>query len=109
LNGKNLITLIKPDNFGEEILEEKKPILLLCMLQTNEIREQIDVIEGISKMYGEKLKIGLIDAEFIEAFKQKFRIKGTPTFLLFVNGKEKSRMLGKGDQQTLKEFLSREL
>lgn len=109
MNKESSISLIKLDNFNKEVLEEKKPILLLCMTRNDEFQQQMGVIEDISKKYGEELKIGLIDEEFIGVFKQKFNIKGTPTFLIFVKGQEKSRMLGEGDQKTLKEFLLRTL
>jgi thioredoxin-like negative regulator of GroEL len=40
------------------------------------------------------------------AFMQKFGIEGTPTFLVFNNGKVVDEMLGKADDSTLHAFIS---
>jgi hypothetical protein len=71
-----------------------------------EFQEQIDIIEGMYRTYGERLKACLVEEEFMLAFKEKFDVKGTPTFMILIGGSEKGRMLGWADQKALEDFLS---
>ena len=47
--------------------------------------------------------------EYILAFKDKLGIEGAPTFLIFYEGREKDRMLGYADMETLMAFVSKKL
>ena len=64
------------------------------------------MIEDIAIKYGKKLKVGLLVEEFIEAFKKNYRIGGTPTFLILVEGKERGRILGLANQEKLTDLIS---
>jgi thioredoxin-like negative regulator of GroEL len=102
----NLIKSLGLENFHKEVLEERGPVLVLCMHWGPEFQEQIDIIEGMHRTYGERLKACLVEEEFLLAFKEKFDVKGTPTFMMFIGGAEKGRMLGRADQKALEDFLS---
>ncbi|MBW2595461.1 MAG: thioredoxin family protein [Deltaproteobacteria bacterium] len=97
------------DAFNKEVLGESRPVLVLCMHRDSEFQEQTDVVEGVCRTYGEKLKAFLMDEEFIGAFRENFEVKGTPTFMIFIGGAEKGRMLGQTDQKALEDFVSRTL
>lgn len=101
----NLIHLIRPDNFAEEVLAAGKPVLLLCMPRSDDFLSQMRLMEDIAERHGSWLKVGLLVEAFTEYFKNKFDIPGTPTFLLFLREKEKNRMLGMADARTLEEFI----
>jgi len=103
---ETLISLIRPENFEREVIGEKKPVLLLCMPRDEEFPNQLKVIEDIARKYREELKVGLLQEEFIEAFKKNYEILGTPTFLILVEGKERRRWLGLADQETLTDLIS---
>jgi len=103
---ETLISLIRPENFEQEVVEEKKPVLLLCMHRDEEFPNQMKVIEAIASKYSDELKVGLLEEEFIEAFKKNYGVVGTPTFLVLVEGKERGRMLGLADQETLTDLVS---
>ncbi|MBM4330846.1 MAG: hypothetical protein FJ117_06400 [Deltaproteobacteria bacterium] len=100
-----LVSLIRPENFAQEVIAERKPVLLLCMPRDDEFPQQVKVIEDIARKYSQELKVGLLEEEFIEAFKKNYSIIGTPTFLILVEGKERSRMLGLADQETLTDLI----
>lgn len=100
-----LVCLIRPENFAQEVIAAKKPVLLLCMPRDDEFPQQVKVIEDIARKYSHELKVGLLEEEFIEAFKKNYSIIGTPTFLILVEGKERSRMLGLADQETLTDLI----
>jgi len=80
---------------------------VLCMHRDSEFQGQIDIIEGLCRGYGERLKVCLIEEEFIEGFKEKFNVKGTPTFIIFIGGTEEGRILGQIEEKTFKDFVSR--
>ena len=103
---ETLISLIRPENFEQEVVEEKKPVLLLCMHRDEEFPNQMKVIEAIASKYSDELKVGLLEEEFIEAFKKNYGVIGTPTFLLLIEGKERGRMLGLADQKMLTDLIS---
>ena len=104
---ETLTRLIRPENFEREVMGEKKPVLLLCMPRDEEFPNQLKVIEDIARKYSEELKVGLLQEEFIEAFKKNYEILGTPTFLILVEGKERGRMLGLADLEMLTVLISR--
>lgn len=109
LSRSNLIRSIGADKFVREVLEESRPVLVLCMHRDSEFQAQIDIIEGICRSYGERLKACLIEDEFNGAFKEKFNVKGTPTFMIFIGGTEIGRMLGHVEQKAWEDFVSRTL
>jgi thioredoxin-like negative regulator of GroEL len=103
---KTLVSLIRSENFEQEVIAEKRPVLVLCMPRDEEFPKQVEVIEDIATRYSKELKVGLLEEEFIEPFKKKYSIGGTPTFLILVEGRERSRMLGLADQETLTDLIS---
>jgi hypothetical protein len=101
----NLIHLIRPDNFADEVLLVKKPVLLLCMPRSDDFLSQMNLMKHIAVTHSLWLKVGLLAEEFTESFKKKFNVPGTPTYLIFLEGKEKNRMLGLTDSLTLESFV----
>jgi len=106
---KDLSILIEPDNFESEVTNEKRPVLLSFIHRDLEFETHITAMEGISKRYADTLKVCVLDAEFIGPLGEKLGVDGTPTFLVLAEGKEKSRMLGQADNETLEAFLSQAL
>ena len=99
------INLISADNFLNDVIEERSPLLLLCVSKSDNIKYQIDLIRKISKIYEGDLKIGLLEENFSTAFKKNYRIVGTPTFLILSSGREKNRFVGHADEASLKYFV----
>ena len=104
---ETLVRFIRSESFEQEVIAEKKPVLLLCMPRDEEFPQQLEVIEDIARRYGNDLKVGVLEEEFIGAFKENYGIVGTPTFLVLVGGKEKTRWLGLADPETLSDLISR--
>ena len=106
LSRKRDIYLIGLEDFENEVLKEKIPVLVLCMHQDPEFYSQIEIVDRIKdEIYGGGLKICLLEEESLGVFKTKYNVGGTPTFLVFSNGKEIARMLGQIEPAILKEFL----
>ena len=106
LSRKEYIYLIGLEDFENEVLKEKIPVLVLCMHQDPEFHTQVEIVERIKdEIYGDGLKICLLEEESVGVFKAKYNVGGTPTFLVFSNGKEIARILGQTEPAILKEFL----
>jgi hypothetical protein len=103
---ESLVRIIRPENFEQEVVAEKKPFLLLCMPRDEEFPKQLKVIEDVATKCSEGIKVGLLAEEFIEAFRKRYSIVGTPTFLILVEGEERSRMLGLADPKMLTDLIS---
>lgn len=97
-----MIESIRIDSFESEVLEEKRPVLLAYIRR--EYKKQTEILESISKKYGDTLKICLLDDKLSGAYK-KLGIEGDPTFFVFYKEKEKGRMLGKADMESLCSFV----
>ncbi len=99
---------IGAESFDSEVTEEKRPILLACISRDYGYDEQTGVLGGVSKKYGKKRKVCLLDEDSIGAF-MKFGVEGSPAFIIFHEGEEKGRMLGKADKESLSSFVLKTL
>ena len=99
------VCLIRPENYEQEVTLENRPVLLLCMPYNKDFNVQVKIIEDIAQRHSKELKVGLVEEAFIEAFKKNLGIQGTPTFLILVEGKEKNRMLGLADKDSIQDFI----
>jgi hypothetical protein len=102
---ETLIYPLHPENFKREVLEEERPVLVLCMPVDDRFPEQLKIVEGIAKSHNPGLKVGVIQEDFLEAFKNDYAVSGTPTFLLLIKGREKGRHLGLADPMELEALL----
>lgn len=100
------IHFIREDNFEAAIISEKKPVLLLCMPHDDQFSAQMNIVTETVAKYEGPLKIALLDESFIGSFKKKYRVPGTPTYLILKEGKEISRSLGLTDEQMLRTLIT---
>jgi len=102
---QNLIRRIKLQNFKNEILDDQKPVLLLCMPSDDDFPDQIKILEHVALSWGTGLHVGLMQETDSDSFKEVLHISGTPTFLMFHQSKEINRMLGLADKSMLESFI----
>jgi len=107
---KSDICLVGSEDFEQEVLKKNVPVLVVCIHNDSEIEGQVEVINYVTaKPYGERLHVCLLKEECLGIFSEKYKVSGTPTFLIFSDGEEIGRLLGQVDATTLKEFLSKTL
>ena len=98
------------EDFEREVLKEKMPVLVLCMHQDSDFHGQIEIIERTTaESYCDRLKVCLLEEESVGVFREKYSVGGTPTFIVFRDGREISRLLGQAESAILQEFLSQTL
>jgi hypothetical protein len=107
-NGIKLLTSIDAlTDFEAGEPEANKPVLVGCLHKNYEYKEQVEALQTISQSFGGQLEIFLLDVPLIKAFMQRFRIFGTPTFLILLGGQEKGRLLGQTNSEDLRDFVLR--
>jgi len=104
-----MVTKIKFDNINDELMEEKKPVLLACLLQDDGYKEQLQTLDSVSKNFAGIIKVCVVNQDSIPAVCRAYAIEGTPTFLFMYQGMEKDRLLGHVDSKTLSSFVRRTL
>jgi 3'-phosphoadenosine 5'-phosphosulfate sulfotransferase (PAPS reductase)/FAD synthetase len=97
------------DNTYATLLEKPAPILVAYIHFGFNFNKQIQVVKQVSEMLNGKVSIYLLDDTFINSFSARYRIYGSPTFLLLKKGVEIDRLLGEVDENTLFMFLTRNL
>ncbi len=96
---------ITMDNFEQEVIQEKHPVLLAFIHLQHDFNNQIETLMNIEESYRGDLKICLINENHIWSLKEKLKVKGTPTFILLQEGREEGRLLGLTDMVLLSDFL----
>jgi len=106
----NRVALISNTDFETEVLRAQTPVLLLCMPPDQRLHQQIDALQKMfDDIFNNGIRFFLLEEDFIHAFKQMYRITGSPIFILFNKGKEIGRMLGMADPGHLRAFLTQYL
>ena len=103
-----MFTSIGMDNFESEIRLELRPILLACIRRGFEAKEQLKVLEKVSREIDRSVKICVLYEGLSDAYRM-LSVEGTPTFLLYFDGEEIGRILGKVAPENLSEYVSEQL
>ena len=101
-----MLNSIKPNDFENEVLGYDKPVLMACLSRDFRFKEQKEILDSVLRDYGGSLKVCLRDKDTLGDFR-KFGIEGSPTFIIFHEGKEQGRMLGTVEKDRLNSFISR--
>ncbi|MEW6410810.1 MAG: thioredoxin family protein [Nitrospirota bacterium] len=83
------------DTFEKEVIQSDRPVLVdFWGPRCSPCLALMPQIEDFEKRYGEKVKIVKIDASKNRRLCLSFKVLGLPTFLIYKNGKEVSRLSG---------------
>ncbi len=94
--------------FDPEMIKEEKIALVAHIYPDSDFKQQVDVLNDLSKIMKNIIQIFLLDEDAVRKY-HEFDISGSPTFIFFYNGEEKGRLLGKADTKTLIDFISNHL
>ena len=89
------------DNFDLEVQKEKRTVVLACIHRSVCMIEQIAMLENVIKKFDKKLKVCLVNVDQLKPFMKRLKIEGTPTYLIYKDGREKDRIMGAVDAQAL--------
>ena len=97
------------DDFNSEVIKADRPVLLACIYRGMEFSVHVEELKAISKMFGELLKVCYLNEEDRRILMKMYQISGTPTFLIFHQGKELDRLLGSADSCRLESFIQKHI
>jgi hypothetical protein len=98
-----------PDHLRRTVDGTPGPVLVILMVENESFHEQMTAVAATLKQFETLPAVAVTGEEFMACMARHFHIKGTPTFLLFMAGKIKDRLLGLADEKTLSAFLERNL
>lgn len=99
------IPVVRIAEFTKQVLDHPAPVLVAFLRCDLEPVEQLELLSLVAKAYGPALKICVIDALESYGFRKDYKVLGTPTYLIFQDGQEIERMLGKADIESMYFFL----
>ena len=95
-----MIDLSKIDCFDLDDIPEKGAFLLACIRRDGQYEHYCKILREIQRRYVDHLKVGAFDEKALETYR-RLGIEGTPTFLIFQDRMELSRILGRTTQERL--------
>lgn len=100
---------LNDENFNQEVLKAKEPVLVdFWAPWCGPCKMQEPIIEELAKEYaGKSIKIGKLNVDEAPSSAGKFQIMSIPTLIIFQDGKPIEQMMGVQDKNTLKERLDK--
>jgi len=99
---------VTDSNFEEEVINS--PILVLVDFWASwciPSQMMMPVLDRLSQEYkNKKVKIKKLNVDQNPRMRDKYKILGCPTFILFKDGKELTRKIGAQSDDQLKEFIN---
>ncbi|UZP66092.1 hypothetical protein N1030_10700 [Desulfovibrio mangrovi] len=100
-----MIRTVTPSEFATLLNEEQRPVLAGCLENDPLHADQLTTILHIEKTFREQFSVCLLDPEYFSEFARTYAIAGTPSYLLFYLGEEKTRFIGFADALNLLNIL----
>ncbi|WP_272700362.1 thioredoxin family protein [Desulfovibrio sp. Fe33] len=99
------VKTIEPQAFDVELQGRGVPLLVAFLKRNERYSGQVGALEATCRQRGGSLRCFLYDEDYLDMATERFSVKGTPTFLLFHEGREVDRLIGESDGDTLNEFI----
>jgi len=101
---------ISDDTFEENVINNKKPIILDFWAEWCAPCKQIGpILEEISDEYNDKIIVGKMDVDENPETPGKYQIRGIPTMLLFNKGELIDTKVGMSSKADLKEWIDKNI
>lgn len=90
-----MATELNRDNYDSEVIDSKVPVLVdFWGPRCGPCLALMPAVENLEEEYGARLKVAKVNAAENRMLCAKLRVMGLPTFLLYKNGSEASRLSG---------------
>lgn len=104
------MTIVTNENFTQEVLEEKVPVLVdfyadWCM----PCKMFAPILMDVAEEYEGKLKIVKLNVDQAPDLAMKYAVRGVPTVKLFDAGEEKDGFVGAMSREELEDWINERL
>jgi thioredoxin 1 len=104
-SGAGILTL-GDSNFNNQVLAAKGPVLVEFWASwCGPCKMFAPTVDAIAGKYDGKLTVGTVDVDENEAMVRSYRVAGTPSLLLFKDGRVVGRILGAVGQSQIEQML----
>lgn len=100
-----MLKSLEPQAFDMELSSSSEPFLVAFLKKNERFLNQSRVLDEACHEHAGAVRCYLCDVDYLETGMERFKVKGTPTFLLFANGEEVDRLIGESDRETLGDFI----
>lgn len=98
----NPVIAIHEGNFESEVVQSWVPVLLdFTTTWCGPCRVLAPILHGLAEENAGRIKVGTVDGDEQAALAARFRIRGFPTVIALVGGKEVGRQLGVTSKEKL--------
>ncbi len=89
------VTIVTNETFSEQVLQSSGPVLVDFWAEwCAPCKQLLPIVDDIAEEYAGEARICKINADENKESMQQFAVRGLPTMILFVDGKEKARLVG---------------
>ncbi len=93
---------VTEETFDAEVLSSTVPVLVdFTATWCGPCRALAPILERIAKEGGGRVKVVTVDADDAPEIPMRFGVRGYPTIIAFVGGKEVGRQLGVANKETI--------
>ena len=101
---------VNTDNFEEEIVQSKKPVLADFWAEwCGPCKMIAPIVETIAEDYKDKLKVCKIDVDSNSELASRYGVRGIPTLIIFKEGEVEDTKVGGLSKSHLEEFIKQHL
>ncbi len=102
---RRMVKSIEPHALDMELQSSSEPFLVAFLKKNERFLNQSRALDKASEDSAGKVRCYMYDLDYLDTGMQRFKVKGTPTFLMFADGREINRHIGESDKETLDEFI----
>jgi hypothetical protein len=104
MSGAEIVTRVSVDTI-DTVLKGEIPVLVACIRDNRDYPEIIEEIESVAVFTGPDIRVCYALEDLLPYLENRFRVTGTPTFLLISHGELQDSLLGKTSIQDLMTFI----
>lgn len=97
----SFVTIHNADELFRALKSNPFLLLLVCTGNHETHEEQVEHVRHTGTVFRNTLAVGQVAEEFSARFSGIYQVKGSPTCLVFENGRVRDRILGFTDRDTL--------
>jgi len=93
-------------NFEEEVLLSKVPVLVEFWASWCVPCKMVEpILDKLAQIYNGEVKIGKLNVDQNPKMRARYQIRGVPTFIIFISGKEVERRVAAHSESQLRSIL----